>query len=143
MKTLKTEILINATPEQVWKILMDFTAYSEWNPFIRSIEGKAAVGTKLNNVLEIEGRKPMSISPKVLKVEANQEFRWKGKMFIPGLFDGEHYFKLEDAGGGKTKFIHGENFSGMLVGMVWKSIGEATQKGFVAMNESLKARAEG
>ena len=36
-KEIKTEILINATPEKVWSILTSFDNYPNWNPFIKSI----------------------------------------------------------------------------------------------------------
>ena len=36
---LQTEIEITTSPERVWAIGADFTAYPRWNPFIRSILG--------------------------------------------------------------------------------------------------------
>ena len=43
-KEIKTEILINATPEKVWTILTNFDNYPNWNPFIKSIKGEVKVG---------------------------------------------------------------------------------------------------
>jgi hypothetical protein len=37
-KEIKTEILINATPEKVLSILTIFDNYPNWNPFIKSIK---------------------------------------------------------------------------------------------------------
>ncbi len=142
MKHLTTEITIDAPVQKVWDALMDFESYPEWNPFIRKIEGAARVGEKLDNTIEPPGRKPMNFKPRVLAVKPRREFRWKGKLLIPGLFDGEHYFQLEEMGGEKTKFVHGERFTGLLVGMLWKSLKEPTTKGFESMNEALKERAE-
>ena len=39
---------LHRPPEAVWAVLMDFSKYPEWNPFILSIEGPAEVGAKLN-----------------------------------------------------------------------------------------------
>lgn len=36
----------------------------------------------------------MTFKPKILIVEPNKEFRWKGKLGINGIFDGKHYFIL-------------------------------------------------
>ena len=46
-KEIKTEILINATPEKIWSILTNFENYSNWNPFIKSIKGEVKVGNKI------------------------------------------------------------------------------------------------
>ena len=32
MKSISTEVIIDANIEKVWKILSDFPAYPEWNP---------------------------------------------------------------------------------------------------------------
>jgi len=137
MKKIETEILINASKNQVWKALMSHQSYEIWNPFIKSIKGSPIEGNQIEVTMEIEGRKPMAFKPEILINKIQSEFRWKGKMFVKGLFDGEHYFKLEESKNG-TKLIHGEIFSGMLVGVVLKSIEENTLKGFQAMNEALK-----
>ena len=137
MKKIETEILINANKNQVWKALMSHQSYEIWNPFKKSIKGSPIEGNQIEVTMEIEGRKPMAFKPEVLINKIQSEFRWKGKMFVKGLFDGEHYFKLEESKNG-TKLIHGEIFSGMLAGVVLKSIEENTLKGFQAMNEALK-----
>lgn len=134
---LKTEILINASPEKVWQTLTNFPDYT-WNPFIKSITGEVKVGNTIT--AELGG---MTFKPKVLKFEPQKEFRWKGKLFIKGLFDGEHYFLLEKQNDGSTKFTHGEIFSGILVPLFKKKLMTETKDGFVAMNEALKKSCEG
>lgn len=140
MKSINTEITINASVETVWEALMNFDNYETWNPFITSIKGNSEVGETIEASI-MNGDKPMTFNPKVLVVSKCKEFRWKGKMFVKGLFDGEHYFKLEEFEG-KTKFTHGEIFTGLLSGMIYKMIGENTEKGFKAMNEGLKGLCE-
>lgn len=142
MKSIETQITIEAGPDQVWAVLMDFESYQHWNPFIISIKGSATVGTQLDNELSMKDKKSMKFQPEVLVVEEQQEFRWKGKMFVKGLFDGEHYFKLKQNSDGSTTLIHGENFTGILAGLIMKKIGEDTVKGFEAMNDALKYRVE-
>lgn len=44
---LKTEIIINSTPEKIWTILTDFKNYPNWNPFVTSLTGDFEVGKKL------------------------------------------------------------------------------------------------
>jgi hypothetical protein len=61
---------------------------------------------------------------------------------MPGIFDGEHYFILEQDEDGNTLFRHGENFSGMLAAVVYMMIEADTRNGFEAMNVALKERVE-
>jgi hypothetical protein len=48
---------------------------------------------------------------------------------------------LEFLENNKTKFIHGEKFSGLLVPLVGKML-DKTKKGFQLMNESIKNECE-
>jgi hypothetical protein len=139
---LTTEIEINASPEKVWNILMDFEKYPDWNPFIKSITGNPSEGNKIEARIEPPNGSAMTFRPTVLRLETNQEFRWLGHLLFPGLFDGEHFFILKDNGNGKTTFIQGEKFGGILVPLFKKMLDNNTRRGFVLMNEALKKRSE-
>ena len=142
MHHLETEILIEATPQELWNVLMDFESYPDWNPFITSIEGNVQVGQSITVFLQPPGQKVSTFSPKVLVVNPQKEFRWEGKLLIKGLFDGQHYFQIEPVGDNQTRFIHGEYFKGLLVAPLMRMIGEATRLGFEAMNQALAERVE-
>jgi hypothetical protein len=79
----------------------------------------------------------------VLIVDPEREFRWKGKFVVPGVFDGEHFFKLEPKSDRQLVFRQGELFSGLLVPFLRRSLDGGTRQGFIAMNEALKREAEG
>ena len=142
MHQIVTQIDIAASPERVWSILMDFPAYPQWNPFIRSLSGVAKPGKKLRATIQLEERRAMTFRSRVLKAANQQELRWLGHLGFPGLFDGEHYFQLTELSNGYTRFTQGERFSGILVGMFVSSMEAATKAGFNAMNQALKNRAE-
>lgn len=142
MKEIKTEIEITAPVEKVWQVLTDFEQFPNWNPFMHSAKGKIKVGERLEVYLKPPGRKGMTFKPRVRKVEQKKEFRWLGHLLIPGLFDGEHIFKIEPINGNRVKFIQQEIFKGILVPLLWKQLNTSTRKGFVEMNQALKNRAE-
>ena len=142
MHHVQTQIAIDASLERVWSLLVDFPSYPSWNPFVRSIEGRSEVGQSLNVFVQPPGSSGMRFRPTVLAVEANREFRWRGKFLLLGLFDGEHYFKLEAKRNGGLIFHHGELFSGILVPLFRRSLDGATRQGFIAMNTALKREAE-
>jgi hypothetical protein len=102
---------------------------------------RGAPGTTLRVFIQPPGSGGMRFRPLVLRVERGRELRWKGKLLLPGLFDGEHYFMLEPGAGG-VELRHGERFTGLLVPLLRKSLDGATRAGFVAMNEALKREAE-
>src|SRR5690242_744195 len=110
MRTLHTEIEISAPPERVWAVLTDFGAYPEWNPFIRSIEGEATAGSRLRVRIEPPGSRGMTFRPTVQAVDANRELRWLGRLFVRGLFDGEHRLVVEERGEGRSRFLQSERF---------------------------------
>lgn len=141
MKSLQTEIIINASAEKVWSILTDFDKFPQWNPFIVKLEGKPEVNTRLRAELK-NGGSVSVFKPKVLVAEKNKAFEWLGSLPVPGIFNGQHYFKIEALSANQVKFVHGEEFSGLLAGIIMKQIGEQTRLGFIGMNKALKERAE-
>jgi hypothetical protein len=141
-KEIKTQIIIQASPEKVWSILTDFKNYPEWNPFIRSIDGNTLAGSKIHVFIAPPEKKGMALRPKILVFHKQREFRWKGKLWTGGLFDGEHLFELIDNGNGSTTFIQSEKFSGVLIPLFAKMIDVNTLNGFNLMNEKLKERVE-
>jgi len=138
MKEIKTEILINASPDKVWKVLTDFKAYPAWNPFITSVEGEVFEGSKFKVRIQTLGSSPMSFEPVCLSFNKNVEFSWLGKLVMKGVFDGKHSFELIEVNKGKTKFIHREEFKGMLVPLFWKNLDVNTRWSFEMMNDKLK-----
>lgn len=142
MHELRTEIEIEATPVRVWSILLDFPSYPDWNPFVRSVKGTAKEGDRLTISIQPQGGKGMTFRPAVLTVIPNAELRWRGRFLLPGIFDGEHYFQLNQLAPRRVRFIQGEKFSGILVPFVKSSLEGGTKAGFIAMNQALKSRAE-
>lgn len=134
---IETRIQINATPAQVWDIFTAFEKYPEWNPFVKSLTREVAEEKQIIAVLP-----GMTFKPIVLKFEKNKELRWLGKLFFKGLFDGEHYFILQENTDKTTTFIHGENFYGLLVNLFKNKLNTQTKVGFEAMNKALKIRVE-
>jgi|SRR6185369_16233965 len=141
-KEIKTEILINASPEKVWAVFSDFENYPKWNPFIKSLTGPVKVGEKIKVTIQPYDSKPISFKPKVLVFETKKELRWLGRLLFAGLFDGKHQFELIDNGNGTTTFKQSEVFKGILMPFFTKKKMENTRKGYEAMNQKLKELAE-
>jgi hypothetical protein len=142
MRTLDSQIEIDAAASAVWEALADFPGYPAWNPFIPRISGEMTPGHTLEVRLEPPDGPAMTIKPKVLVSRPNREFRWLGHLLVPGIFDGEHIFQIEEIEAHRVRFIHREEFRGILAGLMLHMVGDATFRGFHAMNQALKKRVE-
>lgn len=140
-RRIETTIEINAPPGAVWAILTHFKGMSAWNPFIKSISGNLVQGGRLTVHIAPPGKSGMWFKPTVLALQAERELRWLGRLLLPGIFDGEHYFLLEPIGDHGTRLTHGERFTGILVGLFGGTL-TATRDGFIAMNTAMKEEAE-
>ena len=142
MKTeLRHEIEIEAPVEAVWTVLADTSAYGDWNPFIRRLQGELREGARLEVEIAPPGGKAMTFKPRVLVAAPERELRWFGRLLMPGLFDGEHRFQIEALPAGRSRFIQSERFSGILVRPLRRAL-DRTHIGFAQMNKALKAEAE-
>lgn len=141
MKNIETDIIINASKEKVWETLSNFNNYKNWNPFIKYSEGEMKLGGKLINHIYIDGKKNV-FNPTILEVTPNKSFHWLGSLFFKGFFSGRHYFEIQEISENQVKLIHGEDFTGMISGLVYNKISESTKAGFVKMNEALKNQCE-
>lgn len=142
MNELYSEIEIKATAEQVWQILTNFADFPQWNPFLRRAEGTFEVGAKFEVEIQPPEGSGMTFKPTFIKVDPNRELRWLGHLFFTGLFDGEHIFTIEPMDTNRIKFIQREEFRGILASLMLRFIGKNTLRGFEAMNQALKDKAE-
>jgi hypothetical protein len=138
---LRAEIEIDADPDSVWAVLMDFETYPEWNPFIQPIEGGRVVGATLRLRIQPPDSRGMALTPHVTEVEPGRAFGWLGSLGIRHIFDGAHRFQLEPIDGGRrTRFVQSERFRGILLPFVRRSVLPPTLRGFEAMNLALADR---
>lgn len=134
---LQTFIDIQATPKQVWSVFANFKAYPEWNPFITSVTGEVQKGKSI--AARIDGK---IMKPTILVREENHRLEWLGHLGIPGLFDGQHGYEVQDLGNGLTRFTQREQFSGILIRFFKRYLQNDVREGFDQMNRALKARVE-
>lgn len=141
MSQITTEIEIHAPIDAVWNTLTEFDEYPTWNS-IMEILGHASAGEEIELTLDYPNQSKTSLTPTIKSVESPHDLRWTGHLLIPGLFDVEHYFELEDIDGSSTKVVQGENFSGILKRLVLYMMGDDIKAGFELMNAELKAHVE-
>jgi len=142
MKKIHTDIEIRASAKRIWDFLTDFAAFPQWNPFMIRASGGIAVDSRIDITIQSSPKKTMSFRPRLLVVDQQRELRWRGSLLMPGIFDGEHVFNLQAIDADHIRFTQSEQFTGILVPLVWSSMEANTLKGFTSMNQALKLRAE-
>jgi hypothetical protein len=139
MRTIEHTVDIQAPAATVWQLLTDTDRYADWNPFMPRLSGRFVVGDRLMLTVR-PGTRTMTFRPTVVAVEDGALIRWRGRLGISGLFDGEHELCLEPLHDGGTRFVQRETFTGLLVPMMPRVLDD-TAAGFAAMNVALRDRA--
>ena len=138
---IRSELEIAASATEVWGILTDFPSYQEWNPFITEITSDGVVGRPLRLLLSLPEGRDHRLNATLLRMEEDYELRWRAHLLFPGLFDGEHFLRVQAVDPRRTRFVQGENFSGALLRFSGRTLTQVA-RGFDYMNEALKRRAE-
>jgi hypothetical protein len=105
------------------------------------LEGDLKVAKTVQARVHPPKGRAMTFKPTVLAIESERELRRLGRFLVPGLFDGEHSFRIEALPEGRSRFTQSEHFTGVLVRPFKKMLAK-TALGFDDMNASLKERSE-
>lgn len=137
MKAFAVSSHIHATAEVVWAILTDGTTWTTWNPTIEKVEGSITPGGKLKVFTKLSPGQAFSV--RVTEFTPLRRMVWTGGMPL-GLFKGQRTYTLTPKDGG-VEFAMREEFSGLIAGMITKSIPDL-QPAFEQFAAALKLRAE-
>src|SRR5579864_1647315 len=141
MRLVQSEIVIDASSELVWQVLIDFESYREWNPVEIDAKGTPAVGAVLEHTSKLPGRKPMTFKATIIESDPARALAWKGRILIPGLFDVRHHFEIDPLAADRSRLRQFEHFSGLLIPLM-RSVLRDTQAAFDLANAAIKTRAE-
>jgi hypothetical protein len=141
-KQLRSQIDIDATPEDVWQVLSDFGSHPQWNPFITRAEGEAQPNSRLVMRMQPVGARGTTVHPTVVEATPGHRLRWQGRLGMPGIFDADHTVTIIPREEGRVRLSQDEHFGGLLVPLLARSLDRHTQPAFEAMNAALKHRAE-
>ena len=94
MRTIEATTVIDAPPSAVWRALTAGEEYSDWNPFITSVSGDLAPGSRPTVRMAPPGKRAMTFRPRITDASPEKRLRWIGHLVMPGLCDAEHEFLL-------------------------------------------------
>ena len=139
---IEDRVEIDATPDAVWATFVDFEALPEWNPYLLSLVGDPTPGGEIEIVIvQDDWSRPMTLKETVVSREEGRFFHWHGSLFLRGLLETDHSFAIEPIGRGRSRFIHREEFRGVIARWLDPASREATLRAFRAMDAALARRA--
>jgi len=137
MKKYNASITIQASPDKVWKVLVDADGYPAWDLTMDHIEGTLTLGSSVKFFTRLSAQ---AFPVRVTGFQVNQKLVLTGGLPL-GLFKSERTHILTPAANGATHFHTEEIFSGLLLPIFGRNIPDLTEnfRGFVA---ALKKRVE-
>ena len=131
----QTEIIIPASPDKIWAVLIDTDGYKEWNPVFVPLKGRleqVEEGEILTWLYTQPGQDPIETEMKVVKFVEDKQLNQQGGIW--GILNVNHNWFLDPVSEG-TRVTNREEWSGIGV-LFWDySWVEPTYK---EMNENLK-----
>ncbi len=138
MKFYEARASIGADPETIWSIITDAPGYAGWENGVVRVEGTIAPGETIKVVSEANPDRTFPVKVSGWKPATHME--WSGGMPL-GLFRGVRTFTLTPTGDGRTDFTVREEYTGPLLGMMWRSMPDLGPS-FAKFVEGTKRQAE-
>ena len=135
-KSVHAEIIINDSPENVWKVLMAKESYPEWNTVLVPVKGNLVVGEAVEYEFTQDENTKSIIPSNVRKILENKLLNQGGGMF--GVLTFDHKYILENVDAGTKVTVH-EDYRGIAVPF-WNP--EPVQKAYERLCKDLKNRVE-
>ncbi|HSZ52444.1 MAG TPA: SRPBCC domain-containing protein [Caulobacteraceae bacterium] len=138
---IEHRIGIRAPADVIWDAISDLSAWQEWNPLYPRAHGVLRIGAQLDLDVAIPGRKVRTIRPVILDWVPNDQIHWRLSI-LGGLIQSTRYIEIETLTEAGCIFSNGELFRGRFAPLALRRVAKDMRKGFAAMGEAVKARAE-
>lgn len=138
MRFYEATSTIAAEPARVWAVLIDGASWPAWDSGVDGVDGTIAQGEKIK--IRSQAAPGRTFPVKVTAFEPSTRLQFSGGMPL-GLFRGVRSYQLTPEPSGSTAFRVREEYSGPLLGMIWKSMPDLGPS-FEQFAQGLKGRVE-
>ena len=138
MRYFEATSTIEAPADEVWSVLLDATAWPSWDSGIEEVRGTIAAGARIT--IRSKAAPGRSFPVTATTVEPPRKLVFTGGMPL-GLFKGVRTYTLSTNADGATVFRMREEYTGPLLGLIWKSMPDLGPS-FVQFAEGLKKEVE-
>ena len=138
---IESRVGVQAPAEVIWELVYDIERWADWNPTYAWKAGRIGLGEVLTLDLKLPGQPDQEIHPKVLEWAPPSQLHWQLTM-LGGMIKTLRYIEIDPLAEEACVVDNGELFSGLMGPSLGKRMSGPVRRGFQAMNEALKARAE-
>jgi hypothetical protein len=138
MRYFEASSIIAADSEAVWAVLSDGPGWATWDSGVDGVEGRIAGGETVK--IRSQAAPGRAFRVKVTAFEPSARLRFSGGLPL-GLFRGVRTYELTPAAGGGIAFRVREEYTGPLLGLIWRSMPDLGPS-FERFASGLKLRVE-
>ena len=138
MTSFEAAARIDASPEQVWALLVDVGSWRDWDSGVDRVDGRVALGERLTLYATMIRSRPFSVT--VTEIRPREAMRWRGGLPF-GLAVIERTYSLDKQEDGGTLLTVREDHSGLLAGLLGRSTPDLNPS-FRQFCAGLRTRAE-
>lgn len=141
----EVRLQVDAPPEYVWRALIDFASYGEWNPFIVKIDGEARIGSKIKLHLKLDPKlEAVKFSDEmIVSLKENQHLCYDSHFLSSSLFNSTRWQAIKPTNNGLSSIYHShQRLTGLSAWPFARIFGDRIAEGSEASCRALKKRAE-
>lgn len=141
----EVKVTVDAPPDYVWRVLIDFEKYSEWNPFITRIEGEPRIGSYIVLHVKLDPKaESIRLSKEmIISLKENQHLSYDQHFLSSSLFNAVRWQTIRPHDDGRKSIYHShQKISGLASWPISRMYGDSIAEGFQASSLALKKRVE-
>lgn len=136
------ETTIDAIPELVWSVLVDFDSYPAWNPFTRQVRTSLVLGTPVVMTVDMGPLGVIQQTESLVELAAPHRIVWALDSLPRFVLWARRTQTLTALDGGRTRYSTVDEIGGALLPVVRWRYGASLERGFSAMASALRAEVD-
>ncbi len=137
-----SSIDIDAPADVVWRVLTDFDAYGEWNPFQVECSSTLEPGAPLDMKFRLGPGGLRSAREYIVDVDPGKTFAYSMKRVPLGAVRSLRRHTVIDLGDGRSRYESHFEITGPVSGLVKLTLGKELVAKFASVTEAVGPRAE-
>lgn len=135
-------VKINAPSNYVWRILIDFQRYPEWNPFTTSAKGHLSLGEPLELQVVMPKRGDRAQTEIITTIDAPNQLAWGMTLGFKPILSARREQTLTTIDPQCCTYETSDAFCGLLSGLVYALFYDDVYNGFNNVAYALRDHAE-